>query len=192
MIGFSRTRRWGVIRGVIAGLALSVALAGCQDRGEEAAAADGPQQVRSEAKATSEESEAKTIRTPEDKEQLARELDESRRQAQEKLPREGRIDPETAKRMQDPDYRKQKDQMLSRLSEVSHSYFKQGIEVRHTRKRPEWRLIDTRLAAIPDEAERRQKAEELAKQFKRDVETVLDKEIAVIVFADASESIQLY
>ena len=102
------------------------------------------------------------------------------------------VDPEVEKRMKDPEYRKQKDDMLNKLSQVSMAYYTEGIEIRHTRKRPEWRLIDPTLAAIKDPTERRKKGEALAKKFKSEIEPVLDKEIAVIVFVDASESIQVY
>lgn len=169
----------------ILALALAFALVGCQNDAREAAS-DAP--VASEAAEGPLALADGTPIDPEDAE-LVRELAESRRQAREKMEP---VDPEIAKRMQDPEYRKQKDDMLNRLSQVSNAYFKQGIEIRHTRKRPEWRLIDKRLAAIADPNERRQKGEELAMNFKREIEPVLEKPIDVIVFADASESIQVF
>ncbi len=191
----------GVARLSLIGLALTVALAGCRGESQDSSSAPeaqpaatetqpkGPeaQPVTTEAQAKA--TESKTIDTPEAHAQLVNELAESRKQAQAK---QEPVDPEIAKRMKDPEYRKQKDEMLNKLSQVSTAYYKQGIEIRHTRKRPEWRLIDPRLAAITDMAARKQKAEELVKKFKGEVEPVLDKSIDVIVFADASESIQVY
>lgn len=133
--------------------------------------------------------EAKTVDTPEAHAQLVSELAESRQQA---LAKQEPVDPETAKRMKDPEYRKQKDQMLNQLSQISMEYFQKGIEIRHTRRRPEWRLIDPSLAQVTDPAKRRKKGEELALRFKEKVEPVLDKTIAVKVYADASESVEIY
>jgi hypothetical protein len=168
-------------------LALTVAIAGCKGESQESSE-KGPA-TQQAAGTTQKAPETQIIDSSEEHAQLANELAESRKQAQAK--REP-IDPEVEKRMKDPNYRKQKDEMLNQLSQVSTAYFKQGIEIRHTRKRPEWRLIDTRLAKIANETERRQKGEELAKKFKGEIEPVLDKDIQVIVFADASESIQVY
>jgi DNA polymerase III gamma/tau subunit len=184
----------GVARLSLIGLALTVALAGCRGESQESSSAPEAQPVATEAQPAATEAqpktpESKTIDSPEAHSQLVNELAESRKQAQAK---QEPIDPEIAKRMKDPEYRKQKDEMLNKLSQVSTAYFKQGIEIRHTRKRPEWRLIDPRLAEITDVAARKQKGEELAKKFKGEVEPVLDKPIDVIVFADASESIQVY
>ena len=168
-------------------LALTVALAGCQGESQETSE-KGPE-AQQAAGTTQKAPETKTVDSPEAHAQLVNEMAESRKQAQAK---QEPIDPEIEKRMKDPAYRKQKDEMLNKLSQVSTAYFKQGIEIRHTRKRPEWRLIDTRLAKITNEAVRRQKGEELAKKFKSEIDPVLEKPIQVIVFADASESIQVY
>lgn len=191
----SGRRHLGISRLWLLGLAMAVALAGCRGESQEstsqspetsAVTAESPAQpTQTQAK----EPETKTIDSPEAHAALVNELAESRKQAQAK--REP-LDPEIEKRMKDPEYRKQKDDMLNKLSQVSTAYFKQGIEIRHTRKRPEWRLIDPTIAKVTDPTERRQKGEALAKRFKSEVEPVLDKEIAVIVFADASESIQVY
>ncbi len=175
-------------------LALTVALAGCKDNGQETSD-KGPETQQAaataqQAAATAQQApETKRVDSPEAHAQLVQEMAESRKQAQAK---QEPLDPEVEKRMKDPAYRKQKDEMLNKLSQVSTSYFKQGIEIRHTRKRPEWRLIDPRLEKVTSETERRQKGEALAKQFKGEVEPLLDKSIEVIVFADASESIQVY
>lgn len=192
------------------GLALAVALAGCRGESQEsnspapetqAVTAESPTQkaeTKAESKSETEAQpkgaqakapETKTIDSPEAHAALAKELAESRKQAQE---RREPVDPEVEKRMKDPEYRKQKDDMLNKLSQVSSAYYTEGIEIRHTRKRPEWRLIDPTLASIKDPAERRKKGEAMAKKFKSEVEPILDKEIAVIVFVDASESIQVY
>lgn len=198
----SGRRHPGITRLWALGLALAVALAGCRGESQEskspspetqAVTAESPTQ-NAETKAQpngtqAKESETKVIDSPEAQAALLNELAESRKLAQEK--REP-IDPEVEKRMKDPEYRKQKDDMLNKLSQVSTAYYTEGIEIRHTRKRPEWRLIDPTLASIKDPAERRAKGEALAKKFKSEIEPVLDKEIAVIVFVDASESIQVY
>lgn len=186
---------WGIL-----GLAVMIALAGCRGEEREAAsqqpdAAAAKQEAHAmlpEATAPRQEAskpEAKQIDTPEAHAQLVNEMAESRKQA---LSKQEPVDPEVAKRMKDPAYRKQKDDMLNRLSQISTTYYQQGIEIRHTRKRPEWRLIDPSLARITNPSERQQKAEKLAKQFKEEVEPVLEKVIGVKVFADASESIEVY
>ena len=205
----SGRRPFGVSRLWPLGLAVAVALAGCRGESQESkseppetqsvAGAEAPKSAgeapkpAEQAPQTAEQApkapETKTIDTPEAHAQLAKELAESRTQAQAK---QEPVDPELEKRMKDPEYRKQKDAMLNQLSQVSNAYFQEGIEIRHTRKRPEWRLIDPTLATIKDPAERRKKGETLAKRFKGEVEPVLDKTITVIVFADASESIQVY
>jgi vancomycin resistance protein YoaR len=168
-------------------LALTVAIAGC--KGESQETSDKGPETQQAVGTTQKAPETKTVDSPEAHAQLVNEMAESRKQAQAK---QEPIDPEVEKRMKDPAYRKQKDEMLNKLSQVSTAYFKQGIEIRHTRKRPEWRLIDPRLAKITNETERRQKGEELAKKFKSEIDPVLEKPIQVIVFADASESIQVY
>lgn len=140
-------------------------------------------------KAEGQPGEAKSVDTPEAHAELVGELAESRKQA---LAKQEPVDPETAKRMKDPEYRKQKDAMLSQLSQVSTEYFQEGIEIRHTRRRPEWRLIDPSLAQVTDPAQRRKKGEELALRFKEKVEPILEKTIAVKVYADASESVEIY
>jgi|GEM_PF-3421373 len=191
----SGRRYLGISRLWPLGLALAVALAGCQGESQEsksqspetqAVTAEAPAQT---AGTQAKDSETKMIDSPEAHAALVNELAESRKLAQE---RREPIDPEVEKRMKDPEYRKQKDDMLNKLSQVSTAYFTEGIEIRHTRKRPEWRLIDPTLASIKDPAERRAKGEAMAKKFKSEVEPILDKEIAVIVFVDASESIQVY
>lgn len=198
----SARRHLGLSRLWPLGLALAVALAGCRGESQEsksqtpetqAVTAESPAQnaeTKAQPKGTqAKETETKTIDSPEAHAALVNELAESRKQAQE---RREPVDPEVEKRMKDPEYRKQKDDMLNKLSQVSMAYYTEGIEIRHTRKRPEWRLIDPTLAAIKDPTERRKKGEALAKKFKSEIEPVLDKEIAVIVFVDASESIQVY
>ncbi|MNK70627.1 hypothetical protein D3C87_900560 [compost metagenome] len=198
----SGRRPFGVSRLWPLGLAVAVALAGCRGESQESnseppetqsvAGVEAPQaagEVPQAAKQAPKAPETQTVDTPEAQAQLANELAESRTQARAK---QEPVDPELEKRMKDPEYRKQKDAMLNQLSQVSNAYFQEGIEIRHTRKRPEWRLIDPTLATIKDPAERRKKGETLAKRFKGEVEPVLDKTITVIVFADASESIQVY
>ena len=196
----SGRRQFGVSRLWPLGVALAVSLAGCQGESQEsssqppetppAAVGEGADAGKSPMAAEgSQASKAKVIDSPEAHAELANELAASRTQAQTK--REP-VDPELEKRMKDPEYRKQKDAMLSKLSQVSTTYFQEGIEIRHTRKRPEWRLIDPTLSSVTDPAERRKKGEVLAKRFKAEVEPVLDRTIDVIVFADASESIQVY
>ena len=193
----SKTKSWGMSRLFLLGVALSVALAGCQNDSKESSStspeaqpvAAGAKTAGEQPGATQKAPETKYVDSPEAHAQLVNEMAESRKQAHAK---QEPLDPEVEKRMKDPAYRKQKDEMLNKLSQVSTAYFKEGIEIRHTRKRPEWRLIDPTLASITNETERRQKGEALAKKFKSQVEPVLEKEIAVIVFVDASESIQVY
>ncbi len=162
-------------------LVLILVLGGCRGETQEARNSAPPKTAAAE--------DAKLIDTPEAHAQLAKELAESRKQAQAK---QEPVDPEVAKRMKDPEYRKEKDAMLNRLSQVSTSYYKKGIEIRHTRKRPEWRLIDPKLAKLTDAGERKKQGEELALRFKGEVEPILDRPIAVKVFADASESVEIY
>lgn len=190
----------------VLGLALSLALVGCSGGEKDASSQDAkpPIQEASSEKATADKaaagqassktsSEARRVDTPADQAELARELAESRKQAQSKLQADGaKVDPEVEKRMKDPTYRKKKDDMLNQLSQVTTRYFKEGVEVRHTRKRPEWRLVVPKLTDVKDSAQRRQKAEELVKRFKGEIEPILDKPVDVIVFADTSESIQVY
>lgn len=192
--------------GVVVGLALAVALVGCQGESQDGASRNPDDPSRQETAATGEKTgatagklatadgtaadpNAKRVDTPEAHAELTKELEMSRQQA---LAKREPVDPEVAARMKDPEYRKQKDDMLNRLSQITTGYYQDGVEIRHTRKRPEWRLIARDLASISDPAERKRKGEELAKRFKHDVEPVLEKEIGVKVFADASESIEIY